>query len=64
VTPRSQRPAAALFGCGTLDPPLDDTLFMAVRRQETGNEAELATSFVATVADSLDRGRRVARGLT
>jgi acetyl esterase len=32
----------ALFSCGTLDPLLDDTLFMAARWQETGNEAQLA----------------------
>jgi acetyl esterase len=32
----------ALFTCGTLDPLLDDTLFMAVRWQEAGNASELA----------------------
>jgi acetyl esterase len=32
----------ALFSCGTLDPLLDDTLFMAARWQEAGNHAELA----------------------
>jgi acetyl esterase len=32
----------ALFTCGTLDPLLDDTLFMAARWQAAGNDAELA----------------------
>jgi acetyl esterase len=32
----------ALFSCGTLDPLLDDTLFMAIRWQEAGNDAQLA----------------------
>jgi acetyl esterase len=34
--------APALFSCGTLDPLLDDTLFMAARRQAAGNASELA----------------------
>ena len=33
----------ALFTCGTLDPLLDDTLFMAARWQAAGSPAELAT---------------------
>jgi acetyl esterase len=32
----------ALFSCGTLDPLLDDTLFMAARWQAAGSEAQLA----------------------
>jgi acetyl esterase/lipase len=32
---------AALFTCGTLDPLLDDTLFMASRWQAAGSPAEL-----------------------
>jgi acetyl esterase/lipase len=32
----------ALFSCGTLDPLLDDTLFMAVRWQAAGNDSQLA----------------------
>jgi acetyl esterase len=32
----------ALFSCGTLDPMLDDTLFMAARWQAAGSLAELA----------------------
>jgi acetyl esterase len=32
----------ALFTCGTLDPLLDDTLFMAARWQAAGSLAELA----------------------
>ncbi|MBB4658802.1 alpha/beta hydrolase [Parvularcula dongshanensis] len=32
----------ALFTCGTLDPLIDDTLFMASRWTTAGNEAELA----------------------
>jgi acetyl esterase len=32
----------ALFSCGTLDPLLDDTLFMAVRWQAAGSPVELA----------------------
>ncbi|WP_051324507.1 alpha/beta hydrolase fold domain-containing protein [Candidatus Solirubrobacter pratensis] len=32
----------ALFSCGTLDPLLDDTLFMAARRQASGSPAQLA----------------------
>jgi acetyl esterase len=32
----------ALFSCGTSDPLLDDTLFMAARWQAAGNPAELA----------------------
>jgi acetyl esterase/lipase len=32
----------ALFSCGTGDPLLDDTLFMAARWQAAGNAAELA----------------------
>jgi acetyl esterase len=32
----------ALFSCGTLDPLLDDTLFMAARWQAAGNASELA----------------------
>jgi acetyl esterase/lipase len=32
----------ALFSCGTLDPLLDDTLFMAARWQAAGSPAELA----------------------
>jgi len=32
----------ALFSCGTLDPLLDDTLFMAARWQVAGNAAQLA----------------------
>ena len=31
-----------LFSCGTLDPMLDDTLFMAARWQEAGNKTQLA----------------------
>jgi acetyl esterase/lipase len=31
----------ALFSCGTLDPPLDDTLGMAARWQAAGSEARL-----------------------
>jgi acetyl esterase/lipase len=33
---------AALFSCGTRDPLLDDTLFMAARWQAAGSSAELA----------------------
>jgi acetyl esterase len=33
---------SALFSCGTLDPLLDDTLFMAARWQAAGSPAELA----------------------
>jgi acetyl esterase len=33
---------AALFSCGTRDPLLDDTLFMAARWRAAGNPAELA----------------------
>jgi acetyl esterase len=33
---------AALFSCGTLDPLLDDTLFMAARWQAAGSPAQLA----------------------
>jgi acetyl esterase len=33
---------AALFSCGTQDPLLDDTLFMAARWRAAGNPAELA----------------------
>lgn len=32
----------ALFSCGTLDPLLDDTLFMAARWQAAGSPAQLA----------------------
>jgi acetyl esterase/lipase len=32
----------ALFSCGTLDPLLDDTVFMAARWKEAGNECRLA----------------------
>jgi acetyl esterase/lipase len=32
----------ALFSCGTLDPLLDDTLFMATRWQAAGSPAQLA----------------------
>ena len=32
----------ALFSCGTLDPLLDDTLFMAARWRAAGNESQLA----------------------
>lgn len=32
----------ALFSCGTLDPLLDDTLFMAARWEAAGNDAEIA----------------------
>jgi acetyl esterase len=32
----------ALFSCGTLDPLLDDTLFMAARWQAAGNPARVA----------------------
>jgi acetyl esterase/lipase len=32
----------ALFSCGTLDPLLDDTLFMAARWQAAGSDAQLA----------------------
>jgi acetyl esterase len=33
----------ALFSCGTLDPLLDDTLFMAARWQAAGSPAQLAS---------------------
>jgi acetyl esterase/lipase len=32
----------ALFSCGTLDPLLDDTLFMAARWQAAGSPAQVA----------------------
>jgi len=37
-----QRMPKALFTIGTLDPLLDDSLFMAARWTAAGNEAELA----------------------
>jgi acetyl esterase/lipase len=58
---------AALFSCGTLDPLLDDTLFMAARWQAAGSPARLAiypgapheflnlTDAIAAAADARER---------